>query len=99
MKQIILLVTVTVMALSLHAQPKNSYNMFTVKPFKIDVQQTVLDDLQNRLRQTLWPDAPENIGWKYGTDPVFLQMLVAYWQNGYDLRKQEAVLNKFPQFT
>jgi pimeloyl-ACP methyl ester carboxylesterase len=99
MKQIILLLTVTVMALSLHAQPKNSYNMFTVKPFKIDVQQTVLDDLQNRLRQTRWPDAPENIGWKYGTDPVFLQSLVAYWQNGYDWRKQEADLNKFPQFT
>jgi len=87
------------MALSLNAQPKNAHNMFTVKPFKIDVQQTVLDDLQNRLRQTRWPDAPENIGWKYGTDPVFLQSLIAYWQNGYDWRKQEAALNKFPQFT
>jgi pimeloyl-ACP methyl ester carboxylesterase len=73
--------------------------MFTVKPFKIDVQQAVLDDLQNRLHQTRWPDAPENIGWKYGTDPVFLQSLVTYWQNGYDWRKQEAALNQFPQFT
>jgi len=99
MKQIISLLIVAVMALSLNAQPKNAHNMFTVKPFKIDVQQTVLDDLQNRLRQTRWPDAPENIGWKYGTDPVFLQSLVAYWQNGYDWRKQEAALNKFPQFT
>ncbi len=60
---------------------------------------TVLDDLQSRLSQTRWPDAPENIGWKYGTDPVFLQNLVAYWQNGYDWRKQEATLNQFPQFT
>lgn len=73
--------------------------MSTVKPFKIEVQQTVLEDLQTRLRQTRWPDAPENIGWKYGTDPVFLQKLIAYWQNGYDWRKQEAALNKFPQFT
>lgn len=73
--------------------------MYTVKPFKIDVQQTVLDDLQNRLRQTRWPDAPDNIGWKYGTDPVFLKSLVAYWQNGYDWRKQEAALNAIPQFT
>ncbi|NML22051.1 epoxide hydrolase [Pseudoflavitalea sp. G-6-1-2] len=73
--------------------------MSTVKPFKIDVKQSVLDDLQNRLKQTRWPDAPENIGWKYGTDPVFLQKLVAYWQNGYDWRKQEAALNKLPQFT
>lgn len=73
--------------------------MYTVKPFKIDVQQTVLDDLQNRLRQTRWPDAPDSIGWKYGTDPVFLKSLVAYWQNGYDWRKQEAALNAIPQFT
>ncbi|MBO9731081.1 MAG: epoxide hydrolase [Chitinophaga sp.] len=73
--------------------------MYTVKPFKIDVPQTVLDDLQNRLRQTRWPDAPENIGWQYGTDPVFLQSLVSYWQNGYNWRKQETALNQFPQFT
>ncbi|MGX5817383.1 epoxide hydrolase family protein [Chitinophaga lutea] len=73
--------------------------MFTVKPFKIEVQQAVLDDLQMRLRQTRWPDAPDNIGWNNGTDPVFLQNLVAYWQNGYDWRKQEAALNQFPQFT
>ncbi len=73
--------------------------MYTVKPFKIDVQETVLNDLQNRLRQTRWPDAPDGIGWNYGTDPVFLKSLADYWQNGYDWRKQEAVLNEIPQFT
>ncbi|RPD38355.1 epoxide hydrolase [Chitinophaga barathri] len=73
--------------------------MFTVKPFKIEVQQSVLDDLQHRLSQTRWPESPENVGWKYGTDPVYLQSLVAYWQKGYDWRKQEAALNKFPQYT
>lgn len=99
MKRIILLLIIAIIAVSLNAQPKKPSYMFSVKPFKIDVPQTVLDDLQNRLRQTRWPDAPENIGWKYGTDPEFLQKLVAYWQNGYDWRKQEAALNKFPQFT
>ncbi len=72
--------------------------MFNVKPFKIDVQQTVLDDLQNRLHQTRWPETPENIGWKYGTDPVFLKSLVGYWQT-VTTGGQEAALNKFPQFT
>ena len=98
MKQHLLLLTTVFIAVTINAQTKKD-NMFTVKPFRIDVAQTVLDDLQNRLRQTRWPDAPENIGWKYGTDPVFLQSLVAYWQNGYDWRKQEAALNQFPQFT
>lgn len=99
MKQIILLLTITVITLASNAQTQKTYYMSTVKPFKIDVQQAVLDDLQNRLQQTRWPDAPENAGWRYGTDPVFLQNLVAYWQNGYDWRKQEAALNRFPQFT
>jgi len=98
MKQHLLLPAAIFIAVTINAQTKKN-NMFTVKPFKIDVPQTVLDDLQNRLRQTRWPDAPENIGWKYGTDPVFLQSLVAYWQNGYDWRKQEAALNQLPQYT
>jgi len=98
MKQHLLLLAAIFIAVTINAQTKKN-NMFTVKPFKIDVPQTVLDDLQNRLRQTRWPDAPENIGWKYGTDPVFLQSLVAYWQNGYDWRKQEAALNQLPQYT
>jgi pimeloyl-ACP methyl ester carboxylesterase len=99
MKQIIILLVIATITVTSHAQTKKNNNMFIVKPFKIDVQQTVLDDLQNRLSQTRWPDAPENIGWKYGTDPEFLKSLVAYWQNGYNWRKQEAALNQFPQFT
>lgn len=99
MKQLVLLFSATVIAISALSQPTKQNRMFTVKPFKIEVPQSVLDDLNNRLRQTRWPDAPDNAGWNYGTDPVFLQSLVAYWQNGYDWRKQEAALNKLPQFT
>lgn len=99
MKQFLLNLTIAIVSVTANAQTIKPDYMFTVKPFKIEVPQTVLDDLQQRLRQTRWPDAPANIGWKYGTDPVFLQNLVAYWQNGYDWRKHEAALNQFPQFT
>ncbi len=96
MKQVIIFLTIAVIAITAQAQTTKPDYMFTAKPFKIDVPQAVLDDLHARLRQTRWPDAPANIGWKYGTDPVFLKDLVAYWQNGYDWRKQEAALNQFP---
>lgn len=99
MKQILLFLTIAVITVSAIGQPKTKTYMYTVKPFKIDVQQTVLDDLQARLRQTRWPDAPDSIGWNYGTDPVFLKSLADYWQNSYDWRKQEAALNAIPQFT
>ena len=70
-----------------------------MKPFKIEVAQTVLDDLQTRLKQTRWTDEPKDAGWNYGTNPIYLRELVDYWQTKYEWRKQETMLNKFPQFT
>lgn len=70
-----------------------------VNPFKIDIEQSVLDDLKNRLKQTRWPDADEDAGWTQGTNKAYLQQLVNYWLNTYDWRKQEAMLNSIPQFT
>jgi hypothetical protein len=67
-------------------------------PFKIEVPQAVLDDLAIRLKQTRWTDEPVNAGWNYGTNPAYLRKLVTYWQTHYDWRKQEATLNRFPQF-
>jgi pimeloyl-ACP methyl ester carboxylesterase len=69
-----------------------------VKPFRIDVPQEVLDDLQERLADTRWPDEVEGAGWSYGTNLSFMKALVDYWQNRFDWRKQEAELNKLPQF-
>lgn len=40
------------------------------QPFTINIPQTVLDDLHDRLARTRWPDAIEEAGWAYGVDPV-----------------------------
>ena len=69
-----------------------------MQPFKIDVPQPVLDDLQLRLQNTRWPDEIENAGWDYGTNCEYLKQLAAYWQTAYDWRAQEAKLNEFAQF-
>lgn len=69
-----------------------------MKPFKIDVPDTVLTDLQNRLKNTRWTDEPKDAGWNYGTNPVYLRELVTWWQTKYEWRRQEAELNRFPQF-
>jgi microsomal epoxide hydrolase len=67
-------------------------------PFTIDVDQSILDDLQLRLSNTRWPDeVPEN-NWKYGTELAYLKSLIDYWRNQYDWRKHEAVLNAFRQY-
>jgi microsomal epoxide hydrolase len=70
-----------------------------MKPFRINVPETVLTDLRNRLTQTRWTDEPADAGWGFGMDPGYLHRLLAYWQDGFDWRKQEALLNALPQFT
>lgn len=81
-----------------HTQAQKNTQMKNVTPFKIDVAQSVLDDLQMRLKNTRWTDEPANAGWSYGTNPSYLKEIVTYWQTKYDWRKQEAMLNQFPQF-
>ena len=70
-----------------------------IRPFRVDVPQAELDDLQDRLARTRWPDDYEGVGWDYGTDLATMKELATYWRDGYDWRQQEAYLNSFPHFT
>ena len=67
-------------------------------PFRVNVPESVLTDLQYRLAHTRWPDELEDAGWTYGTNREYLKQLADYWQQGYDWRAQEAKLNEFPHF-
>ena len=69
-----------------------------ITPFRIDVNQAILDDLRERLARTRWPDAPEGAGWSMGTDVSFMKRLCDHWLTRYDWRAQEAALNAHPQF-
>ena len=69
-----------------------------VKAFKIDVEDTVLDDLRRRLETVRWPDQIPNSGWDYGSNLDYLKGLVEYWRSGFDWRAQEAKLNLFHHF-
>jgi len=68
-------------------------------PFQIQVAEDVLSDLKQRLARTRWSDSLPEAGWDYGTNLTYLQQLVSYWQDGYDWRAWERLLNTFPQFT
>jgi pimeloyl-ACP methyl ester carboxylesterase len=70
-----------------------------VVPFKIQVADGVLADLQQRLARTRFPSEIPGAGWDYGTDLAYLQDLVAYWRDRFDWRAAERRLNQFDQFT
>jgi pimeloyl-ACP methyl ester carboxylesterase len=70
-----------------------------IRPFRVDVPQADLDDLDARLMQTRWPSELPGAGWDRGVPVEYLQQLAEYWANGYDWRRHEARLNRYPQFT
>src|SRR5262245_30337746 len=70
-----------------------------MKPFRIDIPQAQLDDLQRRLNHTRWPDELPAVGWSRGVPLTYLKELAEYWRTSYDWRAAEKRLNQFPQFT
>src|ERR687894_320918 len=70
-----------------------------IRPFRIEVPQTHLDDQRVRLARTRWPDELPGVGWSRGVPLGYLKDLADYWANNFDWRGQEAKLNEFPQFT
>ncbi|SCL72718.1 Pimeloyl-ACP methyl ester carboxylesterase [Micromonospora citrea] len=67
-------------------------------PFRIDIPQSDLDDLRDRLARTRWPRQLPGAGWSRGVPVAYLRDVVAYWVEKYDWRAHEARLNEFPQF-
>jgi pimeloyl-ACP methyl ester carboxylesterase len=70
-----------------------------IRPFRIDVPQSAIDDLNDRLGRTRWPSELPEIGWSRGVPVDYLRRLAEDWGNSYDWRAREARLNTFPQFT
>jgi pimeloyl-ACP methyl ester carboxylesterase len=68
-------------------------------PFRIDVAQSDIDDLRERLARTRWSPRLPGEGWQRGVPAEDLRALAEYWRTGFDWRAQERRLNEFPQFT
>ena len=70
-----------------------------IRPLRIDIPDSELEDLHARLDRTRWPDELPEAGWAYGIPRGYLKELADYWRHGYDWRAAEARLNRWPQFT
>jgi len=68
-------------------------------PFTIDIPQTDLDDLRDRLTRARWSTQLPGEAWSRGVPVEYLRDLVGYWRDQYDWRAAEAQLNAYPQFT
>ncbi|MGW0180804.1 epoxide hydrolase family protein [Nocardia sp. NPDC003345] len=72
--------------------------MSDIRPFRIDVPQTRLDDLADRLRRAIWPNELSGVADSYGVPNDRVRGLAEYWLERFDWRALEARLNAYPQF-
>ncbi|PSL53934.1 pimeloyl-ACP methyl ester carboxylesterase [Saccharothrix carnea] len=70
-----------------------------IKPFQLEVPQSELHDLADRLTRTRWPEELPDAEFDYGFPLAEVRALADRWLDGYDWRRHEAELNEFPQFT
>src|SRR5215213_10204572 len=69
-----------------------------VRPFRVDVPEEELADLQRRIAATQWPDRETVADQSQGVPLATMQNLARYWETEYDWRKIEAKLNAHQQF-
>ena len=70
-----------------------------IRPFRAEVPQADLDNLQERLAAIRWPSQELVADRSQGVQLATLQALTRYWAEDYDWRTTEATLNALPQFT
>jgi pimeloyl-ACP methyl ester carboxylesterase len=69
-----------------------------IEPFAIDIPETALADLRERLARTRWPEAETVEDWSQGIPLAYVRDLCEYWAQGYDWRRAERELNALAQF-
>jgi epoxide hydrolase len=57
-----------------------------VEPFRVRVDEAVLDDLKQRLQRTRWPGEVAGAGWTRGVPLALVQSLVRYWREQFARR-------------
>ncbi|ADD43049.1 epoxide hydrolase family protein [Stackebrandtia nassauensis] len=85
--------------------------MTQIRPFRIEIPQADLDDLNDRLARTRFTNelppaqvaslptaGPIQPGWQHGVPLSWVQDLVKRWRDDYDWRAWETKLNSHPHF-
>lgn len=70
----------------------------TVTRYTLDVPDSEIADLRERLSRTRWADAVAD-DWQRGTAPSALRALVERWAEGYDWKATERRLNQLDHYT
>jgi pimeloyl-ACP methyl ester carboxylesterase len=70
----------------------------SISAFRINVEQSELDDLRRRILATKWPERETVSDNSQGVPLDLMQDVARYWATDYDWRRCEAGLNALPNF-
>lgn len=78
---------------------QNQQSKFRImKQFTIQIPETEIIYLRQRLANSRFLNAPIEDNWEKGVPVSYLKKLADYWLKKFDWRRQEALLNQYPQF-
>lgn len=72
--------------------------MTNITPFTISIDQSEIDQLNDRLDKTRLPVDTPSAPWEYGTDRTYIQKLLSYWKEDFDWKRTEEALNTLDHF-
>ena len=68
------------------------------QPFKIEIPESTLSGILEKVARYNWHEMPSDGGWAYGANLNYMKELCEYWVHTYDWRKHEAQLNRWDHF-
>ena len=69
-----------------------------ITPFKINISNKIIEDINNKVKNYSWHEMPDDGGWSYGTNLDYMKEISKYWIDKYNWRKTEEKINKFNNF-
>jgi len=69
-----------------------------IRPFRVDIPESGLVDLRQRLAQTRLPEKETVSDFSQGVPLKTIEQMLDYWKTSYDWRKVEARINAHPNF-
>ncbi|XP_063622120.1 juvenile hormone epoxide hydrolase-like isoform X1 [Cydia splendana] len=80
-------------------EPRPKEEDTSIRPFKIEFNDTVIIDLKQRIKNRRPLTRPlDGIQSEYGINTIYLENLLTYWAEKYDFKKRAELLNRFPHY-
>ena len=70
-----------------------------IKPFKLNVSEDILNDINIKVKNFPWHEMPNDGGWEYGTNLDYMKEISEYWVNKFNWKKYEEEINRFSNYT